>query len=72
MINATFQVELDGHEAMMIISALQEKATQGSAFQRQINTALMKKIAKAKVKFHHDAYQIMASTYHLQVMQEHI
>ena len=65
MINATFQVELDGHEAMMIISALQEKATQGSAFQRQMNTALMKKIAKARVGFHHENYQVMASTYHL-------
>jgi len=72
MLKSTFALELDGQEALMIISALQERATQGSAFQRQMNTALMKKIAKAKVKFHHDAYQIMASTYHLQVMQENI
>jgi hypothetical protein len=72
MLKSTFALELDGQEAMMIISALQEQATQGSAFQRQMNTVLMQKIAKDKVKFHHDAYQIMASTYHLQVMQEHI
>jgi len=65
MLKATFKLELDGQEAMMIISALQEKATRESAFQRQMNTALMKKIAKARVGFHYENYQVMASTYHL-------
>ena len=65
MLKSTFALELDGQQALMIISALQERATQGSAFQRQMNTFLMQKIDKAKVKFHDDAYHIMASTYHL-------
>lgn len=72
MLKSTFALELDGQEALIILLALQEQLSQGSKFQRQMNTVLMQKIAKAKVKFHHDSYQIMASTYHLQVIKEHV
>ena len=65
MNKSTFALELDGQEAQMIISALQEQADQSNTFKSRMNTALMKKIAKARAGFHHENYQVMASTYHL-------